>query len=181
MGKQQILFIGLLYILSLYNVLASKQYENVFCLFCPPTRREIDTQKPSISISYGQYREAGSLNNKGSNKSSDLSYTYSVTNTRKFSAGLDIGANILGVEVKASLGGELSYSKTESLTGKKTIPANKVGYAYIRDKISTASFMHKIQIQEKISGVWKNKGPVKTTISQVVTTSPDLKIDIKDN
>ena len=177
MGKQQIVFATILYILSLYNVLAGTQIENVFCLFCPPTRKLITTQKPSISVRYGPYTEKGSLNNKGVNKPSELSYTYSVTNSRKFSAGVDIGASFLGAEVKASIGGELSYSKTESITTKKTIPANKVGHISIRDKISTAIFRHKIQIQEKISGRWKNKGPAKTSISKVTTISPDLRID----
>ena len=181
MGKQQILFVTILYILSLYNVLAGIQYKRADCFLCPPTRKEITTPNPTISVTYGQYREVGSLNNKDSNRDSDLGYTYSTTNTRKYTAGIDIGANFLGIEVRASLGGELSWSKTESLSGKKTIPAHKVGHAYIRDKITTAIFRHKVQVQEKISGRWKNKGPAKTRISQVITTTPDLKIDIQDN
>ena len=179
MGKQQILFVTILYILSLYNVLAGTQYENVNCLFCPPTRKQISTQRPSTSVSYGPFRERGSLNNKGSNKASELSYTYSVTNSRKFSVGAEIGASLLGAEVKASIGGELSYSRTESIATKKLIPANKVGHILVRDKITTAIFRHKIQIQEKVSGRWKNKGPAKTSISKVITTSPDVKIDLK--
>ena len=180
MGKQQILFITILYILSLYNVLARKQYEDVFVLFGPPTRKEIDTQKPSISVTYGQYKEVGSLNNKQSNKAREFSYSFSAKNSRKFNAGLDMNAKILGIEVRDSLGGELSWSKTVQISNKKLIPVNKVGRAYVRDKISTAIFRHKIQIQEKVSGKWKNKGPVRTSISKVITTTQELKIDIKD-
>ena len=176
MGKQQILFITILYILSLYNVLARKQYEDLIYFFSTQ-RKEIDTQKPTISVVYGPYKEVGSFSNKNSNNTSEFSYTYSAQNSRKFSTGIDIGANNLVIEVKDSLGGELSWSKTISLSDKKLIPANKVGRAYVRDKISTAIFRHKIQIQEKISGRWKNKGPAKTSISKVTTISPDLRID----
>lgn len=181
MGKQQIFLIAILYMLSLSNVLGAIQYQNIPCIFCPPTRRKIDTSKPSIHTSFSNWVEKGSYNNKESNRESEFSYQYSSTNSRKFTAGLDIGANFLFFEVKASIGGELSWSKTDSLTGKQSIPAHKVGYAYIRDRVSTAIFRHKVQIQEKISGRWKDKGPVKIRTSKVVTTIPEIKIDIKDN
>ena len=181
MGKQQIFISAIFYILSLSNVLGDIQYENIFCLFCPPTRRMIDTSKPSIHTSYGNWVLKGTFNNKGINRTAEFSYQYSSTNSRKFTAGLDVGAKFLFFEVKASIGGELQWSKTDTLTGQQSVPANKVGYAYIRDRISTAIFRHKVQIQEKISGKWKNKGPLKVTTSKVITTIPEIKIDIKDN
>ena len=63
MGKQQILFITILYILSLYNVLARKQYVDLFYIFSTQ-RKEIDTQQPRISVVYGPYKEVGSFSNK---------------------------------------------------------------------------------------------------------------------
>ena len=177
MAKQQIFFVTIIYILSLYNVLAGRHYENLISLFGPPIRKEITTtQKPSIKVTYSQYRQVGILDNKVSDRASELSFTFSATYSRKFTPGIDISSNILGLEVSASIGGELSWSKTEPLTGKKIIPAKKVGQAFIRDKISTAIFKHKIQLQEKISGKWRNKGPAKTSISKVITTTPELKI-----
>ena len=181
MGKVQVLLIIILNILSLSSVLAdSVKYEGIFCLFCE-ARRQIRTSKPSIYTSYGNKRETGSFNNKGVNQPAEFSYSYESSNTRKFSAGLNIGFNILGAEVKASLGGELQWTKTEKFIGKQTIPANKVGHAYITDRITTAVFRHTIQEQQKISGRWKNRGPSKSTTSKVITTTPELKIEIKDN
>ena len=101
MGKQQILFITILYILSLYNVLARKQYEDLIYFFSTQ-RKEIDTQQPRISVVYGPYKEVGSFSNKNSNNTGEFSYTYSPKNSRKFSTGIDIGANNLGIEIKDS-------------------------------------------------------------------------------
>ncbi len=147
----------------------------------PPSRKEIITSKPSITVTYGQYKEVGSINNKGSNRSTEASFSHSAINSRKFNPGSEISVNTLGGEVKSSIGGELSWNKKEIISVKKTIPANKAGHLYVRDKISTAIFRHKIQIQKLISGKWKYMGPSKTSISKVITTTPDIKFEIKDN
>ena len=61
------------------------------------------------------------------------------------------------------------------------IPSNKVRFAYISDKITTAIFTHKIQHQEYISGKWKNTSLIRTSKSIVITTIPELIFEIKDN
>ena len=180
MGKQQILFITILYILSLYNVLARKQYEDLIYFFSTQ-RKEIDTQKPTISVVYGPYKEVGSFSNK---KILIILVSLAIRIPQKIQENLaleQILVPIIWVQKLRTLGGELSWSKTVSLSDKKLIPANKVGRAYVRDKISTAIFRNKIQIQEKVSGKWKNKGPVRTSISKVITTTQELKINIEDN
>jgi hypothetical protein len=179
MGKQ-FLFIAILYILSVSSVLAGVRTEGYFCWF-KECRKKITTTGPRTSTSIQNKKEAGTFNNKGIQSYGDFSYSYSSSNSRKFSAGLDVGANILGLEIKASLGGELQWVKTETFTGTQRIPPNKVGHAYLSDRVTTAVFTHQIQHQEKVSGKWKNVGPVKTSRSTVTTTIPELKIEIKDN
>ncbi len=179
MGKQ-FLFLALLNILSLSYVFAGVRTEGYFCLF-KECRKQITTTGPKSSTSIKNRKEAGTFNNKGVQQTGSFTYSYSSTNSRKFSAGLDIGANILGAEIKASLGGELQWIKTETFAGTQRIPPNKVGHAYLSDRVTTSVFTHKIQHQEKISGKWKNVGPVKTSKSTVTTTIPELKIEIKDN
>ena len=179
MGKQ-FLFIAILYILSVSSVLSGVRYEGYFCLF-KECRKQITTTGPRTSTSIKNKKEAGTFSNKGNKSYGDFSYNYSSSNSRKFSAGLDVGANILGLEIKGSLGGELQWVKTESFTGTQRIPPNKVGHAYLSDRITTAVFTHKIQHQEKVSGKWKNVGPVKTSQSKVITTIPEINIEVKDN
>ena len=181
MGKQQILFAIILYILSISYVLAGIQYEDILVIIGNQARRKITTSNPSSSSTYSPWREEGSFNNKGNNRIAEFEYSYSSTSTRTFSIGAEINAKFLLAEVKGSIGGELQWSKTQSFTGKRTIPANKVGHAYIRDKVTTSIFRHQIQVQEKINNVWTNKDSPKTSISRVVTTTPEIKIDIKDN
>ncbi len=177
---KQFLFIATLYILSLSSVLASIRTEEYFCWF-EKCRKKITTTGPSTHTSIKNKKEAGTYNNKGNKSSAEFSYNYKSSNSRKFSAGLDVGANILGLEIKGSLGGELQWVKEESFTGTQRIPPNKVGHAYLSDRVTTAIFTHKIQHQKFISGKWKDEGPVKTSQSTVTTTIPELNIEIKDN
>ena len=179
MGKQ-FLFIALLYILSASSVLASVRYEGYFCLF-KECRKQITTTGPKTFTTVKNKKEAGTFSNKGNKSYGDFSYNYSSSNSRKFSAGAEVGANILGLEIKGSLGGELQWVKTESFTGTQRIPPNKVGHAYLSDRVTTATFTHKIQHQKFISGKWQNTAPLKTSKSTVTTTIPELKIEIQDN
>ena len=176
----QFLFIAILYILSLSSVLAGVRYEGYFCLF-GECRKKITTTGPATRTSIKNRKEAGTFSNKGNKSSGEFSYNYKSSNSRKFNAGLDVGANILGLEIKGSLGGELQWVKEESFTGTQRVPPNKVGHAYLSDRVTTATFTHKIQHQKKVSGKWKDDGPVKTSRSTVITTIPELKIEIKDN
>ena len=177
---KQFLFIATLYILSLSSVLAGVKTEEYFCLF-GRCRKQITTTGPVTSTSIKNMKEVGTFNNKGVQSTGQFAYQYKSSNSRKFNAGLDVGANILGLEIKGSLGGELQWVKTESFTGTQRIPPNKVGHAYLSDRVTTARFTHKIQHQKYISKKWKNDGPVKTSYSDVITTIPELKIEIKDN
>lgn len=177
---KQFLFIAILYILNLSSVLGGVRYEGYFCWFAE-CRKKITTTGPTTRTSIKNKKEAGTFSNKGNKSSGEFSYNYKSSNSRKFSAGLDVGANILGLEIKGSLGGELQWVKEESFTGTQRIPPNKVGHAYLSDRVTTATFTHKIQHQKKISGKWKDDGPVKTSKSTVTTTIPELKIEIKDN
>ena len=177
---KQFLFIATLYILSLSSVLAGIKTEEYFCLF-EKCRKQVTTTGPTTETKIQNKKEVGTFNNKGVQQAGQFAYQYKSSNTRKFNAGLDVGANILGLEIKGSLGGELQWVREESFTGTQRIPPNKVGHAYLSDRVTTATFTHKIQHQEKVSGKWKNVGPAKTSKSTVTTTIPELKIEIKDN
>jgi len=70
-----------------------------------------------------------------------------------------------------------------SFKGTKEVPTNKVAHAIITDTVTTHTFKHTIQHQEKglNEKVWKNAGPATTSTSSVVTTTPELKIEVRDN
>ena len=180
MGKVQFLFISIINILSLSSVLAGISYDN-YCCYFGICRKQIITTGPTKHTSIKNKREVGTFNNKGVNKAAEFSYQYTSSNSRKLSLGNDINPKILESEIKKSIGGELQWTKTETFKDTQKIPANKVGHAYISDKITTAIFTHKIQHQSRVSGKWKNNGPVRISKSSVITTTPELKIEIKDN
>ena len=96
--------------------------------------------------------------------------------------GAGITKEILGLEVSATIGGEISYSQTRSISSTANIPGGKVGVAYLRDKIRTTKYRHVVQRQKTdIKGNWVNVGSEKTSYSTVTTKTPEIKVDIKNN
>ena len=182
MRNIQALFIAMLNILSLSSVLAGTKYEYYLCVF-KDCRKEIFTPAPSVRKTTANRREVGSFNNKGGSSPAQFAYQYTSSNTRKFSPGVSVGFNILGAEVKAGISGELQWTKTESFSGTKEVPPNKVAHAIITDIVTTHTFKHRIQHQDKAlnTKVWRNAGPATFTTSSVVTTTPEFKIEIRDS
>ena len=180
MGKVHAFFIAMLNILSLSTVLAGTQYEYYICIF-KDCRKQITTPAPSITKVPTNRREVGSFNNKGEKKSAQFTYQYSSSNTRRFSPGVDVGFNILGIEIKAGVKGDLEWTRTDTFSGTREVPPNKVAHAIITDIVTTHTFTHKIQHQDKVSKVWKNVGPATFSKSKVITTTPEFKIEIRDN
>ena len=85
----------------------------------------------------------------------EKTYYFSEKTSRSMGAGASVGT-ILGAEVRASLGGDASYSRTQSYTYKVIIPAGKIGHIYVSEKTSLAKFRHVIQPQIKDGQIWKN-------------------------
>ena len=145
-------------------------------------RDKVNTIKTQDSVSYSQYREQGSHSNKANKATQSFTFSYSVTNTRTFSMGAGITKEILGLEVSATIGGEISYSQTRSISSTANIPGGKVGVAYLRDKIRTTKYRHVVQRQKTdIKGNWVNVGSETTSYSTVTTKTPEIKVDIKNN
>ncbi len=145
-------------------------------------RDKVISSKISEDTSYSNWVERGSLSNKGSKTSQTFTYSYSETNSRTFTIGSGITKSVLSAEVSLSIGGSLSWSKTDTLSGSKNVPANKVAHAYVRNQIKTTKFKHIIQRQcTDIAGKWKDSGSQKVSTSTVKSITPQIKIDIKDN
>ena len=182
MRSVQALFIAILNILSLSSVLSGTQYEYYICVF-KDCRKRITTTGPSISKKTSNRREVGSFNNKGGKNTAKFTYQYTSSNTRKINLGADISFNIFSAEAKAVLNGELQWTRTDSFTGTKDVPPNKVAHAIITDIVTTHTYKHTIQHEEKglNEKVWKNAKPATTSTSSVITTTPEFKIEIRDN
>ena len=181
MGKKQLLFASIIYILSLSNVLADTQYQDAGCFLCPPRRKKITTGTPSISNSYSPWREEGRYNNLGNKSSATYSYAIPARTIRTSSFAADIDYKILSKEITDKLKGKSpQYETSETLEGQHYIPPNKVGVAMYRERKETAIFRHQIQFQEKISGKWINKGPITFKTTRVTTVTPEIKIEIRD-
>ena len=173
----------LAFILCFIGVQSSTQYidRGVTGGIVPHQLRDrVVTTKESQSTSYSNWVEKGSHSNLNNNSPQTFTYSYSETNSRTFSMGAGINKEILGLEVSASIGGSLSWSKTDTLSGSANVPGKRVAHAYIRKKIITAKFKHVIQRQSTdVTGKWVNSGSQKTSYSTVKTTTPEIKIDIK--
>ena len=145
-------------------------------------RDKVVTTKTQQTTSYSNWVEKGSYNNKKNSSPHTFTYSYSETNSRSFSLGAGISKSILGTEVSLSIGGGLSWSKTDSLSGSAKVPGNKVAHAYIRTKTVTTKFKHIIQKQKTdIKGTWHNSGSQVTSYSTVITKTPEINIKILNN
>ena len=185
MKKKLINTFLLTFILCFLDVQSSTQYIDrgtTGGLIPYQLRDKVVTTKNQETISYSSWVEKGSYNNKKNTSPQTFSYSYSETNSRTFSLGAGITKNILGIEVSLSIGGELSWSKTDTFTGSAEVPGNKVAHAYLRDKIVTTKFKHVIQKQKTdIKGTWQNSGPEVTSYSTVISKTPQIKIDLLNN
>ena len=178
MGKKELLFITILYFLSLSNAQDDIQYQNAPCLFCPPRRKKITTSGPFISFSYSPWREEGTYNNLGNDKNATFSYIIpaKIRRTSSFAADITISSKITD-----QLNGKPpQYEISENLKGSQNIPPKKIGFAMYREKTETATFKHQIQFQENISKRWKNKGPATYKYTRVTTITPEIKVEIRD-
>jgi len=181
MEKKQLLFVSIIYILSLSNVLADIQYQDAGCLFCPPRRKMITTTLSYISKSYTPWREEGRYNNLGNNSGATYSYEIPARTIRTSKFAADIDYTIISKEITDKLKGKSpQYDISETLKGKQYIPPKKVGVAMYRERQETASFRHQIQFQEQISGKWINKGPATFKYTYVTTAYPEINIEIRD-
>ncbi len=145
-------------------------------------RDKVDTKMASSTTKYSKYVERGSFDNRHGKRTKTFTYSYSESNSRSFTLGANIPKSILKKNVSVSIGGGLSWSKAETLSGSTRVPAKKVGHAYVRTKTVTTKYKHVIQCQEEDPyrpGKWRNIGKVRTTYSTVTTKTPQIKIASK--
>lgn len=185
MEKKIIYAFMLIYILCIIGIQSSTQYidRGIAGGIVPyQLRDKVTTTKEQESLDYSQWIERGSHDNRANKTPQTFEYSYSETNTRTFSIGSGITKTILSYEVNLSIGGELSWSKTETIAGSAEVPGNKVAHAYIRSQIKTTKFRHLIQRQKTdITGKWKDVGTQKLSFSTITTKTPQIKIDILNN
>ena len=172
--KTTYFLLTLFIILTSYGIQAGVQYTYPFC-FLIDCRNVISTTHTGTTTSTSGRSLKVTYDNSKSKVAFDNTYTFKETISRTMSASASVGANILGIEVGASLGGSSSYSKEESFSYSVKIPAGKIGRVYVSVKTEIAKFRHVIQEQQKGLGEPDSKFTTKNTkieFSTVTTKSP---------
>ena len=164
-----------------YGIQAGVQYRYPLC-FINGCRTLITTTFVGSTDSYSNKAYLITIDNKGSKVNFQHTYSFSQTVSRSTSASASIGADILGAEISASLGGSSSYSRTETFQYSVTVPPGKIGRVFSRVKSTTSKFRHVFQPQIKLEGYWKKdpnpNAPMKIEYSYVVSKSPVFGIDL---
>ena len=178
--KTTYFLLTLFIILTSYGIQAGVQYTYPICLF-KDCRTMISTTYTGTTTSTSRKSLKTTYDNSKSKVAFDNTYTFTETTSRSMSASASVGANILGVEVGATLGGSASYSKTQSYSYSVKIPAGKIGRVYVSEKTEVAKFRHVIQPQEKGLGEpaskFHNVAGMKTEYSTVTTKSPVFSLE----
>ena len=173
--KTTYFLLTLFIILTSYGIQAGVQYKNYLCAL-KDCRNMISTTYIGTSSSTSKKTLKVSYDNSKGTTSFSNTYTFSETTSRSMSASASVGASILSAEVRASIGGEASYSRTQSYSYTVTIPPGKIGRVYVSQKTEVAKFRHVIQPQQKVLGEpnskYKNVSGMKTEYSTVTTKSP---------
>ena len=180
MNPNYILILFTLFLILCTSIVQSTTQYKYTCLF-NQCRNKITTTTATDSVSYTRYVEQCSFDNKKGVRDSVQTYTISHTSSRTASASASVGMDILGIEIKATLSGEVSYSTTKTISNQVTIPPGKVVHILLRDKRTTTVFIHHIEPQVPQNGVWvHDPNPnVSTRIerSYVTTVSPDISFE----
>ena len=175
--KTAYFLLTLFIILTSYGIQGGVQYINGPWSPLRDCRRMITTTYLGTSTTTSRKVEIVSYDNTQGKTTVENTYHYSETSTRTSSAGASVGGSILGIEIKASIGGETSFSKTESFTVNMKVYPGKIGRIYLSEKRAVARFRHVIQPQVREFGttVWKKDtnpaAPMKTEFSTVTTIS----------
>ena len=161
-------------ILTSYGIQAGVQYINQN----DSNRKMITTTYVGSTTSSARKFEKATYDNSKGKSAYEYTYSFSETTSRSMSPSVSVGTNILGAEVKASLGGLSSYSKTQSYSFHVKIPAGKIGHIYVSEKTSLAKFRHVIQPQIKDGQIWKNNptSSMKIEFSTVTTKTPEFSL-----
>ena len=173
--KTTYFLLTLFIILTSYGIQAGVQYTYPLCLL-KDCRNVITTTYTGTITSTSKKTLKVTYDNSKGKTAFEKTYSFSDTTSRSMSASPSVGAKILSAEVKASLGGEASYSRTQSFSYTVKIPAGKIGRVYVSQRTDVAKFRHVIQPQEKPLGDpvsnYKNVSGMKTEYSTVTTKSP---------
>ena len=175
--KTTYLLFTLFLILTSYGIQAAVQYKYEPICLLHDCRKMITTTYTGTSTTTSRKIEKVSYDNTKGKLTVENTYKYTETSTRTSNAGATIGGKILGIEIKASIGGETSFTKSEEFTVQMKVPPGKIGRIYLSERTAVAKFRHVIQpqIREFGSTVWKtdpNPGaPMRIEYSTVTTIS----------
>ena len=182
--KTTYFLLTLFIILSSYGIQAGVQYlDTPLCCVHDCRTMITTTYVGSSSMISGKTLKVSYDNSQGK-VTYENTYTFTETTSRIMNASPTIGAKFLSQEVKASLGGETSYTRTETYRYSVKIPPGKIGRVYVTEKTTIANFRHVIQPQIREFGLnnWKadpNPGaPMRIEYSTVTTKSPEFSLEI---
>ena len=165
-------------ILTSYGIQAGVQYVKQTCTQFE-CRKVITTTYVGSTTSNSRKIEKASYDNSKGKTALEKTYSFSLSTSRTMSASASVGTTVLGKEVKASLGGDASYKRTQNYSYKVKIPAGKIGHIYLSEKTSIAKFRHVIQPQIKEGQQnWKNNpnSSMKVEFSTVTTKTPEFSL-----
>ena len=178
--KATYFLLALLIILTSYGIQAGVQYTYPICFFKECRNMISTTYTGTTSSTSGKSLKVSYDNTKGKTMLQNT-FTCSEPTTRSMSASPSVGANILSAEVRASLGGEASYSRTQTFSVQVNVPVGKIGRVYVSQRTDVAKFRHVIQLQQKETGEpdskYKNIQGMNTEFSTVTTKTPVFSVE----
>ena len=170
-----ILALTLIFSVAVNDVQPSYAYSKVYYnnygvtdgIVCYTTRTKVVSKLTTKRITYTKKKKIGQVKNTGKKAATkSISFSENRTRTFNFSVSADVPIKCLKQDVKATLGGALSYSKTVTIS---------TSAVYMRYEKEVATYMYTCQDQQQdIGGNWYNKGKPYVKYATVTTKVPEL-------
>jgi len=140
------------------------------------TRCRVTSYLLGRETNYGKKYEAGEVvntTNREATRSISLARNKSRSVSISFTAA--IPERVVKSDIKATIGGSVTYSMTVTLTGSAVLPPKSRRSVYIRRKYKLAKYKYRVQKQRKtLYGKWKNVGKAYTKYNTSKTNVPVL-------
>lgn len=145
-------------------------------IMCYSTRVKYTQTSCTSTTTKGSKTKVATIENTGSTKATK-SITLSETTSRSYSVSANIPLDIIKADVKATIGGSVSYSKTISVSASAEVPKKSSSSVYLRYDTTTTTYTYTCQKQQQnIYGEWINVGKTYTKTLKVVTKVPVLTV-----
>lgn len=151
-------------------------------IVCYSTRTKVTSSVASKKVTEVDREKVGGVNNKNSSTPSTMSVSLTKSKTRNysFSVSADTPLSIFKNDVKAQIGGNISFSESKNLSCSKEVPARKKGEIWLYYEKEVTKFKYVCQRQQtNISGKWYKKGSSYTKYGTTTTKVPFLEPIIK--